>query len=222
MTKSFLSSAEWEQICLDICSQSFQQQLCCKRSCSKLSGDSVAHQAHILNYVFLRGLVCNLINCGNVVGRMSQLSVAPPVNPRRKSLGLITVCFPISAPSSQHSSYQSVSHISQKKAVRSIVSHSCSNYGFVFLSAVVHLDLAAKQKEMLSKHSEALRIATNCWYNGRLCQSALRYSETEVKNAKTYKVSYQLHYKHYNWALPHVDSFMVNHWGQCPASASCQ
>lgn len=75
--KSFLSSAEREQIYPDICSQNFQQQLCCKGSCSKLSGDSMVHQAHILNYVFLCGLVSNLINCENVVGGMSQLLVDP-------------------------------------------------------------------------------------------------------------------------------------------------
>lgn len=33
-------------------------------------------QERALNYLFLGGLVCNLINCGNVVGGMSQLSVA--------------------------------------------------------------------------------------------------------------------------------------------------
>lgn len=32
----------------------------------------MAHQAHILNYVFLCGLVLNLINCENVVGGMSH------------------------------------------------------------------------------------------------------------------------------------------------------
>lgn len=63
-----------------------------------VSGDSVEHQAHILNYVFLRGLVCNLINCGNVVGRMSQLSVALQSIPEESPLVLSPSAFPSVVP----------------------------------------------------------------------------------------------------------------------------
>lgn len=58
----------------------------------------MADQAHIPANIFLCGLVPNLINCGNVVGGMSRLSVAPQWIPWRQSHSLIAVCFPISTP----------------------------------------------------------------------------------------------------------------------------
>lgn len=76
--KSFLGSADSEEnLPRHLFTGFFQQQLCCNRPCSKLSRDSVACEAHILNYVFFCGLVPNLINSEKVVGGMSQLLVAP-------------------------------------------------------------------------------------------------------------------------------------------------
>lgn len=115
-----LSFAEREQICLDICSQNFQQQLCCKRSRSKLSGDSVAHQAHIPNYVFLSGLVRNLINCENVVGGMSQLSEAPQSIPEESPPVLSLSAFPSALPP-PNARVTNRSHTFHKNSVRRIV-----------------------------------------------------------------------------------------------------
>lgn len=114
MMKSFLSSVERQQIFLDICSQNFQQQLCCKRSCSRLSGDTMAHQAHILNYVFLCGLAGNLINCWNVVGSMSQLSVAPQSIPEESPSVLSPSAFSSELPP-RNSRVTSQSHTFHKK-----------------------------------------------------------------------------------------------------------
>lgn len=58
----------------------------------------MAHQAHILNDVFLSGLVCNLINCENVVGGMSQLSVAPQSIPEESPSVLSLSAFPSAFP----------------------------------------------------------------------------------------------------------------------------
>lgn len=76
----------------------FSAAVCCKRSRSKLSGDSATHQAHIPPQVILLGLVLNSINCGNVVGKMSQLLVAPWSIPEESP----SVCSPISRLSSRH------------------------------------------------------------------------------------------------------------------------
>lgn len=98
-----------------------QQQLCCNRSCSKLSGDSVAHQAHILNYVFLCGLVPNLINCENVVGGMSQLSVAPNSIPVEGLSVLSPSTFPSALPN--HEVPYSLTHFTKILFAGLVVSH---------------------------------------------------------------------------------------------------
>jgi len=51
-------------------------------------------QEHTLNSVFLCGLVRNLINCGNVVGGMSQLSVALQSIPEENQSVLSPSAFP--------------------------------------------------------------------------------------------------------------------------------
>lgn len=60
----------------------------------------MADQEHTLNYVFLCGLVCNLINCGNVVGGMSQLSVALQTIPEESHSFLSPSAFPSAIPPS--------------------------------------------------------------------------------------------------------------------------
>lgn len=77
-----------------------RRDICSGSSCvvtdpgSELRGDSSAHQAHIPNRVFLRGLVPNLINCENVVGGMSQLSAAPQSIPEEGLVVLSPSAFP--------------------------------------------------------------------------------------------------------------------------------
>ena len=122
------------RLCVDICSQIFQQQLCCKSSCSKLSGDRVAHQAHILNYVFLCGLDPNLINCENVVGGMSQLSVAPQSIPEESPSVLSLSAFP-----------SALTTLELPKILFGGLFYCYFSYGLVFLPAVC-FNLAAKYK----------------------------------------------------------------------------
>lgn len=72
----------------------------------------MAHQAHILNYVFLCGLVRNLINCENVVGGMSQLSVDRQSIPEESPSVLSPSAFPSAPP--PPATPVTASHISQK------------------------------------------------------------------------------------------------------------
>ncbi len=80
----------------------------------------MAHQAHILNYVFLSGLVRNLINCENVVGGMSQLSVAPQSIPEESPSVLSLSAFPSALPP-PNARVTSRSHTFHKNCVRRIV-----------------------------------------------------------------------------------------------------
>lgn len=112
-------------------------QTACTSCVGKLSGDSTADQEHILNYVFLCGLVCNLINCGNVA-RMSQLSVAPQSIPKESHsvLSLLIIsALPSMAPPPR-AQITSLSHTFDKKkilfaALMMMISHSCSNYSWI-------------------------------------------------------------------------------------------
>lgn len=129
-------------------------QTACTSCVGKLSGDSTADQEHILNYVFLCGLVCNLINCGNVA-RMSQLSVAPQSIPKESHsvLSLLIIsALPSMAPPPR-AQITSLSHTFDKKKFCLqhwwwwLVIHVQITAEFAFLVAVVYLVLGAMQEE---------------------------------------------------------------------------
>lgn len=132
--------------------------------------ETVWHIKHIFSTMSLCGLAPNLINCENVVGGMSQLSVAPQSIPEESPSVLSPSAFPSALPDARVTSRSHAFH--KKNSARRIVVLSVGQVTIMAMSDVVLFRFGSKMKKICKC---GLKLATNwsavsiCLYRSEKC-----------------------------------------------------